>query len=641
MKQRVCLLLAGSLALLTYLSAVPNAFTNWDDRALALAEPSARTLSMSSVSRILREPIGRTYLPLRKLSYLADYALWGQAAWGYHLTNVLLHGANSALVLVVASRLCGSLRMGLLVACLFAVHPVQTESVAWVAGRRDVLSALFYLAGVAWYLRAMVGRERALAAVGLLLLACLSKGTSVVFPAMALVLEWFWPGRTPGREPRRWVRQAGVWAVAVAMIVVHVSVGRAKGVIQPAHGGSAAANAVTMSKAFGCYVAAMAWPLHLSARHAFPPTTALAWLAAPAAFALLTVLSLVRRRWRLAGICLAWFAVGLAPVSGILFPLSHPYAERYLYVPGLGLLILAARVLPRRAAAGVLWVCVAWSALTVQRTFDWHTSQTMWRSAVRVEPRSYAASQGLLFTHMEDERFPQAAAVARLMRATDADPFITRLLLAQTLFRAGRHVEARGHAVEAIALRPDDARGYVVAGDVERSLGESASARKFYERAIALDPDCGEAHFGLGVLHEHGNRGLALKHYKAAARLQPNHAEVHYNLGNVLWALEYNAHAEREYQAAIRINPHHARALCNLGTLYMRTDAAKAEQALQKAAEVDPGLVQAHLNLAILEESTGRRQAAIQRLERVLQERPRLAAARRELQRMKAGKPPR
>ena len=635
------------LAGLAYVSAVPNALTNWDDRALVLAEPAAKSLDASSISQVLRSPVGKAYLPLRTLSYAADHAIWGHRAWGYHLTNVLLHAANAALAFAVVARLCASTRAGLLCAILFAVHPMQTESVAWVAGRRDVLSALFYLSAVAWYMRAMLRSERALAAGGLLILACLSKGTSVVFPAAALLLECFWlPARAAGRampaaRRRLVVRQAAAWVIAGAMIAVHVSVGRSKQVIRRAHGGSARVNVATMSKAFTSYLAAMAWPVHLSALRHFPPVRAVGWLLGPALFAAAAVGLLASRRARLGGIGLAWFGIGLLPVSGIVFPLSCPYAERYVYVPCVGLLMLAAWRFSSRRPTALLGAAAALSALTIARTFDWRTSETLWRSAVRVCPRSGAAAKSLLFTHLEDKKRHCALAAAQLMRSTDADPFITRLLLAQMLFRVGRYVPARGQAVHAVAACRSDPRGYVVAGDIERALGETAAAKNFYEKAVALDDACGEAHFGLGVISEKRQPRLALRHYKAAAKLTPDNAEVHYNLANVLAELRYNASAEQAYREAVRIAPQHAKALCNLGTLHMNMGhLAKAADAFARALQVDPRLVQAHLNLAVIEEACGRRPAAIARLERLLQQRPGLAQVRQELDRMRSERQP-
>ena len=632
-----CSALVALVSLLAYVNAVPNAFTNWDDRALALAEPASRSLDGASISRMFQAPVGKAYLPLRTLSYAVDHAIWGERASGYHLTNVLLHGANGVLVLALACRLCASMRAGLLCALLFALHPVQTESVAWVAGRRDVLSALFYLAATVWYLRAMRRSQRGLAAGVLLLLACLSKGTSVVFPAMALVLELVWTP-APERHHRRLARQALVWAVAVAMIGIHIGVGQSKDVIQPPHGGTALSNLTTMAKAFARYVAATAWPVHLSAKHHFPPTLAVAWLLAPVAFILWMVEMLARPGSRRAGLCLAWFAVGLVPVSGIVFPLSHPYAERYLYVPIIGLLALAARRLRSRGCAGLLAAAVAFSALTANRVFDWRTSESLWRSVVRVHPRSGDGTEGLLFTHLEDQKSHCALAVARLMRSTDADPFITRLLMAQMLLRAGHHVPARDQAVQAIATNSSDPRGYVVAGDIERALGETDTAEAFYVKALELDKTCAEAHFALGVLCERNRPRVALRHYGVAAESQPENAEVQYNLGNVLFTLGYNARAERAYRAAIAASPTHAKARCNLGGLYVTMrDVAKAFELFTQALAVEPYLPEAHLHLATIEEASGQRQAAIARLERLLQHRPGLRLVQRELNRMKSG----
>ncbi len=630
--------LVALVAVLAYVNAAPNGFTNWDDRALVLAEPAAQSLSLDNIGRVLRQPVGYAYLPLRTLSYAVDYAIWGPHPAGYHLTNVLLHAANAALVLALVAALAQSLRLGFVVAVLFALHPIQTSAVTWIAGRRDVLSALFYLAAVVWYLRAMARGERALAAAGLLVLGCLSKATCVVFPAVALVLELFGPAVR--KAPRLMLtRQAAAWLVAMGMVAVHVGVARQKDVIQPYHGRTFAHNLATSSKAVCRYVAAMAWPVGLCAKHEFPPVRNLAWLVGPVLLAAATALCLWRKRWRVIGLGGAWFLISLAPVSGVLFPLSHPYAERYLYVPGIGLLLAAGMVFASRASlAWLLAAGVVLASLTMQRSADWRSSQTLWRSAMRVYPESGDIAKALLFTHTEDGRPQCAAAIARRMPATDLDPYLALINQAQTFARLKRYVEARGKAIEAIARRPKDARGYVVAGDVERVVGDVQAAVNFYNTAISLEPDSFGAHFGLGVIEERRDPKAALEHYKAAVQANPDSAEAHYNLGNVACQLGYNNLAERAYRAAIRVKPGYAQAWCNLGALYKAQRYHKrALAAFQRAVEIDPDLPQAHYHLALYEEALGKRAQAIARLEALLTRRPHLGEVRRLLERMKRG----
>jgi len=226
------------------------------------------------------------------------------------------------------------------------------------------------------------------------------------------------------------------------------------------------------------------------------------------------------------------------------------------------------------------------------------------------------------------------------MRSTDADPFITRLLMAQMLLRVGRHVPAREHAVQAISANSSDPRGFVVAGDIERALGETDTAEAFYVKALELDETCAEAHFALGVLREGSRPRVALRHYEVAAESQPENAEIQYNLGNVLFTLGHHARAESAYRAAIEASPTHAKARCNLGGLYVVTrDVAKAVELFTQALAIDPYLPEAHLHLAMIEEASGRREAAIARLERLLQQKPGSRLVQQELDRMKSGRP--
>ncbi len=624
-------LAAAALAAIAYAAAVPNGFTNWDDRALVLAEPSAQSLGLDNIGLVLRQPVGRAYLPLRTLSYALDYALWGPRPQGYHLTNVVLHAANAALACAVLAALTGSLRTGFFAAALFALHPLQTEAVAWIAGRRDVLYTFFFLAAMWWYLRAMRRGERGWTAAGLLLLSGLAKAPAVVFPALAAVCEWMRP------SPRgRRARQASVWLVALALAAVHVSVGRRKEVIQPYHGRTFLHNLATSSKAVCRYAQALAWPVPLATKHEFPPASNPLWLAGPLVL-LLAAAAGLRGRTPV-GLGLAWFLIGLAPVSGAVFPLSYPYAERYAYVPCLGVfLAFAWAARGRAAAAWALAALLPFAALTMRRAFDWRGSESLWESAARVYPDSGDIAKSLLFTYTEDGKLEQAAAVAARMSSAHVDPLLALINQAQAFLRLQRYVDARGKAVDAISLRPDDARGYVVAGDVERARGERESAAAFYRQALARDPQCFGAHFGLGVLLEAKRPKAALAHYKAAVAANPKSPEAHYNLGNAAAALGYNNLAERAYRAAIRLKPDYAQAWCNLGALYKtQRNHRRALAAFRRAVEIQPDLPQANFHLALYEEALGRRGDAIRRLQRVLKKHPRSRAVREELERMLA-----
>jgi tetratricopeptide (TPR) repeat protein len=508
------LLAAAGLALLAlapFLPALTCGFVDYDD-------PRNRgeyALILEGITgEGVRWALGETdyfanWVPLTVLSQMLDWELWGARPAGHHLTNLLLHGLVTALAFLLWSRASGSPGRAAVVAALFAVHPLRVEPVVWLAGRKDLISAALSLAAllvyVAWTRRP--SRARYLAAVALLAGALLGKAMAMTVPLLMLLLDrWPLERLRPVRGVAATARE--VWpllreklpffGLAAAFAAFAVVAQRASGaLIEQEPLAARAANAVASLLR---YLADTFWPAGLSALYArrpVPPAELVLGVVALLVPTAVAGLTLRRRPWLAVG--WSWWLVALSPVLGLVQVGALSRADRYTYVPSLGLIValvwtaaeLAERAgVPRgaRATAVVLVVVGAGVASWVQ-SGHWRDSRALFSRMVAVEPDSYVG----------------------LVNLGSAE------------LGAGNVAAAVGHLRRAAAVRPGLAQAHSSLGGALRRQGDLAAARQSLEHAISLDPAFAPAHLNLAmVLDDLGERGPAAGHLAVAVALEPS-----------------------------------------------------------------------------------------------------------------------
>ncbi len=419
------LLFLGSLAL--YAKTVAFGFLpTWDDGFYVLHNSQIQDLSLENLAKIFSSTFKGSYHPLPLLSYALEHAVWGLAPGGYHATNAFLHALDTCLVWLLLARLTGRSGLALFAATVFAVHPVNVENVAWVSERKTLLAAGFGLASLLVYLHHLEsGRRRQYAAaLGLYLLALLSKATFIVLPLVlllhALLLD---------KARHRWRRSLPFFAATVVVLAVTLRAFAAEsmfeaGSLQP----SVLFGSVypTMLPVFWKYVGLLAFPAGLSGFYDTPLHQSFASL--PVLIALVgwvAVFVLVLRRgspqlrfWFL------WFWIWLLPASNLIPGLVY-YADRYLYLPGIGAYVLlgmagsrlarsslAARWSPgqrRRAlaAAGAMLVA-AYAGVAFLRMEVWRDELTFWEDTVEKSPGMYKAHLNLGVAYETNGRLTEA-----------------------------------------------------------------------------------------------------------------------------------------------------------------------------------------------------------------------------------------
>lgn len=554
--------LSAALALLSlgtgvlYAGALGHDFVRyWDDSTYIHDNPGVAQLDWHHV---LTAPVASTYHPLTVASLAVEFAAFGQTPTVFHLTNVVLHILNSVLVVVLLQRLLGGHPfVPLLVGALFAVHPLHVESVAWISGRKDVLSTFCYLAALLAYLRFCRTHGAAAYAGTFLLavLALLSKPMAVTLPAAMLLIDY-----RDRRQPllRVILEKLPFGALSVAAVIVNDAVRSGPLAMQPP---GADADALEIARIGGqslvFYVSKSFAPLDLSIIYDAGLVTietyqyAIASLAALASLLLLVRGGESRRNQLWA---LLFFLVTIAPVLKIIpFGGRSIFNDRYMYLPSIGLFAVFA--LPfrncwhwapaRRFAAVALWsgALVALSILSVDRIAVWRNSETLFRDVVEQFPDSAIAWNQLGLYYLEEQGEIDAAQ-SSFQRAIDAQPGfnLPYLHLARIQIRRGEQAKAIRLLDKAIQAEPDDLATVHRIAVIHQRAGRFERAVELYDRVLARQPRLLEAHHnrGLAALRL-GDREGAERSLLRAIEIDPTRPDSYRSL-----AAMYESQGERD-----------------------------------------------------------------------------------------------
>lgn len=486
-------------------------------------------------------PLGY-YRPVVMLSLLADELAWGGSPVAFHLTNILLHAGASVLALFLLSALGAGRGAAAAGAALFAVHPVHVESVAFVSGRTDLLAAVFALAAALAWLRdrsgapAHAGLLRS-AGLALFALACLSK--EVAFPLPLVLAAWDLALPRPARAG--WPSARRTWWIGAGAVLAGALALRALVAGEPlrASGGDFALAPGALLTALRLLVAP--WPLNAYytadqvGLGSSGPWGTMGLLAAAALIASWVVLSAARFR-RAGWLSAAWTAAFLLPGLGLVAHGGAAIAERFLYLPSVGIAILALGLeglAPRARRAGIALAFAAaalFLPLTIARSGVWRSEEALFASLIRSSPRCVEGYLGL----------------------------------AHSRSRTGRHDDAIGLLEQALALEPRSPRVHLKLGLEYGSSGRLEEAIASLRRAAALDPGYPEAHATLGLTYLRAGRAVeARAALQRAVELRPGYAAAWTMLGRAQLALR-DPGAAASFRRALELDPHDAEALRGL-----------------------------------------------------------------------------
>ncbi len=649
--------------LLLFSRAMGFGFSNYDDPRYLTNNPHVQAgLSWAGVKWAFTGKVDYWH-PLTWISHMVDWQLYGNNARGHHVTSVIWHALNAVLVLLVARRLTGAFWASALCAALFAWHPLRVESVVWITERKDVMSGFFFLLTV-WSYLAYAERRRANQAArscyGLTLAAfaggLMCKPSLVALPAVLLLLD-FWPLRrwagaatvTPangntdlpasGRPWTELLREKTPFfllSIVTAVATVRLQAGSGAFTLALPLSARLANAAVSIPRYLGKFF----WPFNLTVCYPHPGH----WPAVGVGAAVALVLALTgaafwqwrSRPWLLTG--WFWFLAMLAPVLGLVQAGFQAMADRYTYLPIIGLQLallwtLRDVTLPfatRWMRIGFVGLLLAGCAVrTWVQEGTWRDPHTLFEHALAVTERNDMA----------------------------------HFFLSATLFAEGRINEAELHARRAVEINPNYAADHDLLGDIQVKQGRIAEACASYRRVLQLDPRNAKADYDLGVLLLLQNRPEeAAAHFQSAARsqpesisahlglaqaetvrgrlpqacdsfrqaisLQPTNPAAHFGLALALEQLGRTEEALASYTTATELSPVDAAAHVKIGTILLnRNQPAEARSHFEIAAKNQPDFGAAYVGLGLVAEHLGRPQEAIANFQRALARDPTDASA--------------
>jgi tetratricopeptide (TPR) repeat protein len=503
-------------------------------------------LSWSGVRWAATASLIANWHPVTWLSHMADVELFGLDPAKHHLTNLVLHGLNTLLLFGWLWRVTRALEPSAFVAALFAVHPLHVEPVVWIAQRKELLCTSFWLLSMWAYVR-YVERRRAsryLVLLAVFALGLMTKPTLVTLPFALLLLD-FWPlGRALGFALVR--EKLPLLALTIGSSVVTYLMQRGGGAVAKLVDvplGLRLCNAVV---SYVTYLAKSFWPTQLTVLYPYPRSFP-AWQVVGAVALLIAISALALRTARKRPYLLVgwlWFLGTMVPMIGLVQVGNQAMADRYAYVPMIG-----------------LFIAVAWGARDLAQRWT-HRTQVLWVSSVIVIAACAAVARAQVETWRDD--------VVLWTRAVDltVDNALAHNNLGVALAATGRSDEAYPHFVEAVRIEPRFSDAHANLANQLTRQKRYAEASSHYRDAIRTDPDAAMPHFGLAIcLVAQGELAEAVREMMSAVRLEPANANYRFNLAVILLGQGKRAAAAQHLEAALALDPDHAGARRELALL--------------------------------------------------------------------------
>jgi tetratricopeptide (TPR) repeat protein len=623
-----------SLTLILFVQVLDFRFINYDDPFYISQNVHVRQgLTVDSVRWAMTSTEGANWFPVTRLSHLLDAQLFGMESGWHHFTNVLIHAVTAVFLFAFLRLATGCRWPSAFVALIFAIHPLHVESVAWVSERKDVLCAFFWMLALWAYVRH--AQKPSAARFGWVILAfalgLMSKPMIVTLPFLLLLLD-FWPLRR-----RALAEKLPLFAMAAASAIVTFLVQRASGAVEPFAAVPLTLRLENAVVAYMTYAVKTLWPSGLAVFYPYPSEIPAAlWILAALVLGGISYAVLrVRETRPYLAVGWFWFLLTLLPVIGIVQVGGQERADRYMYVPMIGLLIAAAWGLAQwkrpamlgAAAAGLGFTIAAWA-----QTGYWRDSELLFRHAVEVTSGN-AVAEHQLGNALLDAPGHLSEAIEHLKAAVQLNPNSANAHndLGIALARSKQLPEAAKELGEAVRLNPDAAGMHAnlatTLADMPDHLPEAISESR---AALKLNPDLAEAHASLGLaLAKSGKRDQAIPEMQSAVRLEPGNEEFASNL-RATQTSDYDLALElaktpgklpeaiQHFEAELRSHPENAEAHNNLGfalTHYPQR-LPEAIKHFETAIRLNPNYADAHYNLGVaLSGIPGRMPEAVHHLE--------------------------
>jgi tetratricopeptide (TPR) repeat protein len=607
---------------------------------------------------------------------MLDCQLYGLQPWGHHLTNILLHAAAAILLFLALRSLTSDPWASLFVAAIFAVHPLRVESVAWISERKDVLSGVFFMLTLWAYARYARGNVRSsswyITVIVLFALGLMCKPTLVTLPFVLLLLD-YWPLDRVRSSPssrhdetvRAWQRRnTWSWLVIEKLPLLVLSAASCVATLL------AQKQALELSFkppldervgnaliSYAVYVGQMIWPAHLAVLYPYPEGNL---KVSQVILALLLVLMisvaffLWRKRYPFLLVGWFWYLGMLIPMIGIIQVGSQVRADRYTYLPQIGLYVVVAwaamelfhrwRRSRKILAVAAVLIIIAFTTRSYSQTSYWRDTETLWKHAIASTSNNYIAHTNLAQTLTHSGRFAEAIAECQEALKIKPDFAAAHNNLGVALMRnkqsgdgALEHDGAVDNAIEhyrkALQINPDFTQAHKNLGIALLRKGQIDEAIKQFQKTLELEPNDAHAEFSLAsAFLQRQEAEEAIAHYQKAVEIRPDYAEARNYLGNAFVAEGKYSEAIANYEAAVRIDPNYSEAHHNMGCVLATI--GKNDEALEQlneALRLNRNDAQAHFVLGSLLARMGHREEAVAHLGEALRLKPDYEQAKQQL----------
>jgi cytochrome c-type biogenesis protein CcmH/NrfG len=591
----LCLLIVVA-TLVLYNPVNQHPFVNYDDPGYITDNLHVRQgLTWDTITWAFSTTEQANWHPLTWISHAIDYSLFHLNPAGHHFTNLLIHALNAALLFLLLIR--GTKRLGasLVVALLFALHPINVESVAWIAERKNVLSTLFAFLAIGaygWY-AVKPGVQRYLAVAALFAMSLMAKPMMVTLPFALLLLDW-WPlNRLAGSpkaalaDPQKSVSQLvleklPLLALSIASSIVTMVAQQSSGATRSTLQFSLGVRIENAIVAYATYLWKMVWPLRLAPMYPHPGNGLATWqvLLSSLVLAGISVLVLAIRQKRYLLVGWLWFLGTLVPVIGLVQVGDQAMADRYAYVPLIGIFVMVCfsladlacfyklGIATRAVFAGV--VLLALSFATYRQLGYWSSNVDLWSHTLAVTHDNFIAENNmggaLLLQDKPEEAHAHFAAAAAI---NPHDP-MSRSNLGAYSQEHGQLREAVDEYETTIRLTSDPAllaSTYANLGGAYRDLGDHTKAQESYDQALRLNPNQFNAYLGLGkLLEKEGKVNDAIANYSRSVEIRPTE-QGYLRLGHALEQIGRGQEALGAYQEALKIAPDSSEAQAGLNRI--------------------------------------------------------------------------
>lgn len=665
----ICLGLSIS-TVIAFLPVLKADFINYDDPQYVTSNPYVMLgLSLDGIRWAFTFIHSSNWHPLTWLSLMLDRTVLGPNPQSFHLVNLLLHIVNTVLLFIVLNRFTKIIFPSAFVAALFALHPLHVESVAWIAERKDVLSTLFWLLTMLAYIRFIEqpSTKKYLVILVTFALGLMAKPMLVTLPFVLLLLD-YWPLERTGEKILSNLLREKIPLFILSAVSCGITFFAQKtgGAVSPLRVFSFSARFTNAVVSYTLYIAKLFPPFNLAIFYPHPQNSLPLWQVILSAIILLAisviVLALAKtHKYLLVG--WLWYLGTLIPVIGLVQVGAQAMADRYTYVPLIGLFIMitwAVRDIAAQwqktkpffiAASAIL--LVLFMTLTYEQTSYWRDSITLFYHAVNVTANNDVAYSNLGVALAETGHLDEALVnFEQALKIRPKNPE-ANFNIAETLAKQGKHDEAVAWYNRVLKLTPGDAHTYISLATAKIQQGRFDEAVAICREGISHNPEKPQLYSNLGLallqmekideavteletavkfggdsmaynnlalaVSSKGNYNAALEYYRKAIRLDPKNAEGYYNLGNLYLTIGKPDKAAEEYKQAILLNPKYVKAYGNLAVTFARLNRpAEAIENFTKVTELEPNNIDAHFNLAAALLEQGQFEKAAEHYRKVL-----------------------